>query len=342
MTSTNVHNLPPKSSIIAGVSWDEIVSSNNQNVKIKDEADLDLSCIALNTQNKIVDRIFWGKLQGANDAIVHSGDNESGEGAGDDEQITVNLAKVPSNISSIFFFLSKYSDGVILPQHNLAARVIEEEKEFSRDEPPLIGMKHLHSVFTSSVVNSSSTSGGSKRSFCFCGVLRQNNNSWNVVELSMPIEVESALDPVIEKHCPFLVEQSQSGGMRYSVSNIISAVSSTSSIASQPAAASSGFPDNKQLHRQQQEQQQQPNNNNNQNDNNNKSSMKNRKSAAPLPSSTETTQQQQPTAVAPTTTTTQQQQQQQQPPPPPPTDQFMLFYIFVIVVLFLIPIYLAL
>jgi stress response protein SCP2 len=321
MFSTNIHNLPAnnKASIIAGVSWDEISTSKN----IKDEADLDLSCIALDSNHKIVDRIFWGKLHGANDSIIHSGDNENGEGAGDDEQITANLSKIPSQITSLFFFLSKYSDGVILPQHNLAARVIEEDKEFCPNEPPLIRMRNLHSVFS----NNSNNSSNSKRSFCFCGALRQNNNSWNIVELSMPIEVESALDPVIEKHCPFLVERCQSGGMKYNQQEDDNKNNKSVAATFASSTGATTTVDNKQLHRQQQNNSSpaaaaaasSSTNNNTANEDN---SVRNRKSAAPLP-----------TPDPPIVSAATHQQ---------PQDLSFIFYLFLVVLLFLIPIYLAL
>jgi stress response protein SCP2 len=43
-----------------------------------------------------------------NGALVHSGDNQTGRGDGDDETVTVVFDKVPSNITSIVFVAAAY------------------------------------------------------------------------------------------------------------------------------------------------------------------------------------------------------------------------------------------
>lgn len=45
--------------------------------------------------------IFYNNLKSPNDAVVHTGDNLTGEGEGDDEQIIVDLSKIESNANEI-------------------------------------------------------------------------------------------------------------------------------------------------------------------------------------------------------------------------------------------------
>lgn len=66
--------------------------------------DLDASAFMLGAGDKVTcdeDFIFYNQLHGRNDAVVHQGDNLTGEGDGDDEQIIINFAKIPDNIQKI-------------------------------------------------------------------------------------------------------------------------------------------------------------------------------------------------------------------------------------------------
>jgi tellurium resistance protein TerD len=66
--------------------------------------DLDASAFLLGSSGKVLndnDFIFYNNLNGRNGAVVHTGDNLTGEGDGDDEVILVDFAKVPSEIAKI-------------------------------------------------------------------------------------------------------------------------------------------------------------------------------------------------------------------------------------------------
>ena len=52
--------------------------------------------------------VFYGNLQHPSESVKHMGDNLTGEGEGDDEQILVDLEKVPANISKIAFTVTIY------------------------------------------------------------------------------------------------------------------------------------------------------------------------------------------------------------------------------------------
>lgn len=54
------------------------------------------------------DLVYFGNLSHKSGSILHSGDNLTGSGDGDDEVITVHLDKVPSNINRIVFFVNIY------------------------------------------------------------------------------------------------------------------------------------------------------------------------------------------------------------------------------------------
>ena len=52
--------------------------------------------------------IFYGNLKHASESVIHMGDNLTGEGEGDDEQIMIDLSKVPANIERIAFTVTIY------------------------------------------------------------------------------------------------------------------------------------------------------------------------------------------------------------------------------------------
>ena len=52
--------------------------------------------------------IFYGNLKHASESVIHMGDNLTGEGEGDDEQIMIDLLKIPANIERIAFTVTIY------------------------------------------------------------------------------------------------------------------------------------------------------------------------------------------------------------------------------------------
>ena len=110
-----------------GVNWGAIETSGGFLGLSKKtiDVDLDLSCVLIDSSNKLCDYIYSplykteflkryglpkGKLDTKDRALHHSGDDLEGDKGGDDgldnEIITVNLSKVNSNVSQIFFFLN--------------------------------------------------------------------------------------------------------------------------------------------------------------------------------------------------------------------------------------------
>lgn len=118
---------PGLSKIIVGLGWDTNKYSGGF------DFDLDASVFLLDANNKasgIQDFIFYNNLQGGNGSVIHTGDNLTGEGEGDDEQIKVDLKNVPENIQKIAFAVTIY-DAAKRNQNfgqvsNAFARVVNE------------------------------------------------------------------------------------------------------------------------------------------------------------------------------------------------------------------------
>lgn len=74
--------------------------------------DLDASVICLDANGRLSsnkDVIYFGNLRHKSGSIVHLGDNLTGAGEGDDEQITVDLQQIPPEIARLVFTVNIYS-----------------------------------------------------------------------------------------------------------------------------------------------------------------------------------------------------------------------------------------
>ena len=73
--------------------------------------DLDTAAFLLGGDGKTAsdaDFVFYGNLKHASGAVEHLGDNLTGEGDGDDEQIKIDLSKVPETVEKIDFTVTIY------------------------------------------------------------------------------------------------------------------------------------------------------------------------------------------------------------------------------------------
>lgn len=91
--------------IMVGLGWD--VNQYDGGA----DFDLDAAAFLLNESGKAPsgeDFIFYNNLKHSSESVEHMGDNLTGEGDGDDEQIMVDLAKVPASIERIAFTCTIY------------------------------------------------------------------------------------------------------------------------------------------------------------------------------------------------------------------------------------------
>ncbi|MEV4425821.1 TerD family protein [Streptomyces sp. NPDC049602] len=73
------------------------------------DIDLDASVIAYGPQRNHLDSCYFGKLTILGGSVKHSGDNLTGEGAGDDEVITVDLGRLPADTTGLVFTVNSFS-----------------------------------------------------------------------------------------------------------------------------------------------------------------------------------------------------------------------------------------
>lgn len=97
--------------IVVGLGWDEAPRGFSLFSKRQD-IDCDASAILINGAtgklNGAIDVVYYGQLMHRSGAVRHCGDNLTGAGDGDDEQIIVELTKVPADYSKIVFVVTIY------------------------------------------------------------------------------------------------------------------------------------------------------------------------------------------------------------------------------------------
>ena len=96
---------PGLKKMLVGLGWDVNRYDGGS------DFDLDASAFLVGSTGKVIssdDFVFYGNLKNKSESVIHMGDNLTGEGEGDDEQLKVDLSKVPSSVDRIVFTVTIY------------------------------------------------------------------------------------------------------------------------------------------------------------------------------------------------------------------------------------------
>lgn len=119
---------PGLKKIMVGLGWDTNRYDGGY------DFDLDASAFMIGDNGKVnddIDFIFYNNLEHSSGGVIHTGDNRTGEGDGDDEAIIIDFSKVPANIDKIGITVTIH-DAVTRAQNfgqvtNAFVRVVNEE-----------------------------------------------------------------------------------------------------------------------------------------------------------------------------------------------------------------------
>jgi tellurium resistance protein TerZ len=90
------------------------------------EVDLDASAIFFDAAGQALDAVFFNQLDSKDGSTRHTGDNLTGDGAGDDETILVDLSAVSAPVAHIVFVISSYSGQTFDKVANAFTRLLDE------------------------------------------------------------------------------------------------------------------------------------------------------------------------------------------------------------------------
>ena len=175
--------------VMVGLGWDEAEQPRGFFAPKPQPIDCDASAILCGANGRIVGNdisqccVYFGNLRHPSGAIVHQGDNLTGEGDGDDEQIMVNLPMVPSQVDKIVFVVNIY-DARKRNQHFGLIR-----NAFIR----LVDMDHHTEICRFNLSENYNNMTG-----LVVGEIYRKNGEWKFNAIGQPVQEASRLDSLIQ------------------------------------------------------------------------------------------------------------------------------------------------
>lgn len=110
------------SGVMVGLGWDPVVKEKKKSGFLGGllggggsaagaEIDCDASVILLDEKGKLLSKenlVYFGNKTSKDGSVVHSGDNRTGDGDGDDEVINVNLSAISPSVHKLVFVVNIY------------------------------------------------------------------------------------------------------------------------------------------------------------------------------------------------------------------------------------------
>ena len=112
--------------VVMGLGWDAKKSKGFFGFGGgQQEIDLDASCVLFDETHNMIDAVWFRQLKSRDGSIVHTGDNRTGAGDGDDEQIIVDLSRVPEATKSLVFIVNSFTGIDFSQVENAFCRIVD-------------------------------------------------------------------------------------------------------------------------------------------------------------------------------------------------------------------------
>ena len=89
------------------------------------DVDLDASCLLFDQGGTMVDAVWFRQLRSTDGSILHTGDNRTGAGDGDDEQIIVDLQALPAAVRTLIFTVNSFTGDTFDRIANAYCRLVD-------------------------------------------------------------------------------------------------------------------------------------------------------------------------------------------------------------------------
>ncbi len=113
------------SQVRMGLGWDTIKKKGLFGGMKEVSVDLDASALLLSADRQVLEVVYYGNLRSRDGSLMHTGDNLTGKGDGDDESIMVDLPRVPPAVAHIVFVVNSFSGQNFSQIENATARVVD-------------------------------------------------------------------------------------------------------------------------------------------------------------------------------------------------------------------------
>lgn len=123
------------SKVVMGLGWDAARKKGILGFFSGDASiDLDASAVMFDAAGQPLDIVWFGKLKSRDGSVVHTGDNLTGEGEGDDEQIRVDLTNMAPAVAAIVFTVNSFRGQTFDEVENAYCRLLNgvDDTEIAR------------------------------------------------------------------------------------------------------------------------------------------------------------------------------------------------------------------
>ncbi|QLG11686.1 TerD family protein [Deinococcus sp. D7000] len=121
---------PSLSTVRMGLGWDAVKKKGFFGFGGgQAEVDLDANALMFDASGGLVDVVWFRQLQSKDGSIRHSGDNRTGAGDGDDETITVDLTRLPAQVSTLIFTVNNFTGQDFGQIENAYCRLVNTQGE---------------------------------------------------------------------------------------------------------------------------------------------------------------------------------------------------------------------
>lgn len=118
--------------VFMGLGWDPVKPKGFLNSLFgggdSGSIDLDASCLMFDEQKHLVDTVWFRQLKSHDGSIVHTGDNLTGDGDGDDEVINVDLTRIPSHVQTLVFVITSFRGQTFDKVDSAFCRLVDSSK----------------------------------------------------------------------------------------------------------------------------------------------------------------------------------------------------------------------
>jgi tellurium resistance protein TerZ len=112
-----------------GLGWDAVKKRGFFGGLKMQTIDLDASCLMFDGNGRLLDQVWFNQLQSKDGAVVHTGDNLTGAGEGDDESIIVDLTRLSPTVSTLVFVVNSFTGQNFSQIENAFCRVVDSTTE---------------------------------------------------------------------------------------------------------------------------------------------------------------------------------------------------------------------
>ena len=113
------------SQVRMGLGWDVMKKKGMFGGMKEVSVDLDASALLMSADRQVLEIVYYGNLRSKDGSLMHTGDNLTGKGDGDDESIMVDLPRVPPAVAHIIFVVNSFSGQNFSQIENATARVVD-------------------------------------------------------------------------------------------------------------------------------------------------------------------------------------------------------------------------